>query len=164
MRGDDGVGWWIAGRVEQYYASPSVEVEFVRQFTPELAEPVSQADLVIFVDCSAIAAPGDVSVLRVEPAASLPRVLTHHMEPASVLGMAMQLYGKVPDFAYVLTVGGKSFELAEELTEPVLAAVPTAVELVGRLLRSDKEAGRSERAAQEKARVRVPMSWPAARR
>lgn len=164
LRGDDGVGWWIAGRVEQYFSATGIEVEFVRQFTPEFAEPVSAAALVVFVDCSMIAAPGAVSVLPVYPAENLPRVLTHHLDPSAVLKLARDLYGAIPERCYAVTVGGKSFELSEELSDPVAAAIPTAVELIGRLLRTDRAKTAGQLARDNTARVRIPMAWPAARR
>jgi hydrogenase maturation protease len=164
LRGDDGVGWWIAGRVEQYFGSCDVEVEFVRQLTPELSDQVSCAELVIFVDCSSIVAPGDVSVLPVSPAELLPRILTHHLDPASLLRLSADLYGRIPDEAYVVAVGGESFELVETLTEPVTAAVPVAVELVGRILRSRKKGIPAVAETSVPAKPRQPMSWPVARR
>ena len=166
LRGDDGVGWWIAGRIEQYFSAPGVDVQFVRQFTPELAEPISAADLVVFVDCSTITAPGAVSVLPVHPIESMPRIFTHHLDPASVLGLASELYGRLPDRAYAVTVGGESFEMVEDLTEVVLAAIPTAVELIGRILRSEKSAAKNAYAPPKEKAVpaRTPTSWPAARR
>jgi hydrogenase maturation protease len=134
LRGDDGVGWWIAGQLEQDASLFGLDVEFSQQLLPEMAEPVSRADLVVFVDCSAATKPGAVSVQRVEPAPDLPRLLTHHLQPASILRMAIDYYGRCAPEAYVVTVGGSSFGMSEDLSEPVALAVPSAVHAAKQLL------------------------------
>ena len=88
LRGDDGVGWWIGGQVEQNLAPADLEVVLTHQFLPEFADIISKAEIVVFVDCSAVTQPGAVSVFPVEAAAELPRIMTHQMDPASLLRMA----------------------------------------------------------------------------
>jgi len=54
-------------------------------------------------------------------------MLTHHMPPDSLLKLTQELYGKLPQRAFAVVVGGESFELGETLTEAVQAAIPKAV-------------------------------------
>ncbi len=100
------------------------------QLLPEHAEAISSADVVVFVDCSAISTAGTVSTIPIQPAETLPRILTHHLDPASLLKLALDLYERVPANATVITVGGESFELTDRLTTTVKAAVPKALEAV----------------------------------
>lgn len=148
LRGDDGVGWKIAEALEESIAARTatdaddakardVEVLVTHQLTPELTHPISGAHTVIFVDCSAVAAPGTVSTLELHTGTQLPRVFTHHVDPASLLALTQELYGEIPAHAYAVTVGGLSFELSEKLTEPVRRAIPKAVAEVNRLLQEN---------------------------
>ena len=97
------------------------------QFTPELAEDLRDADTVVFVDASATAGAGEVSIVPLTPAEAAPRTLTHHMPPDSLLRLTQELYGKLPQRAFAVTVGAESFELGEALSETVEAAIPRAV-------------------------------------
>ena len=127
LRGDDGVGWKIAEALELDPAYASVKVIITQQFTPELAEDLRDADTVVFVDASATTAAGEVTVVELNPAEAMPRMLTHHMPPDSLLKLTQELYGKRPQRACAVVVGGESFELGEKLTEAVQAAIPKAV-------------------------------------
>lgn len=134
LRGDDGVGWKIAEAVENDTSLPGLQVLIVQQLTPELAEPISGADTVVFVDCSAISLPGEIAVFPVLPAESTSGSLTHSVAPATLLALSRELYGTLPRRAYAITVGGQSFELAEQLSETVQLALPEAVQRLRRLL------------------------------
>ena len=57
LRGDDGLGWQVASELAKC-VDALISVVAVHQLTPELAEPVSDADLVIFVDSSCDGEPG----------------------------------------------------------------------------------------------------------
>ncbi|HEX9198988.1 MAG TPA: hydrogenase maturation protease [Acidobacteriaceae bacterium] len=130
FRGDDGVGWRIGSAVERTPPRPDLTVVMTHQLLPEHAEAISSADVVVFVDCSAISTAGTVSTIPIQPAETLPRILTHHLDPASLLKLALDLYERVPANATVITVGGESFELTDRLTTTVKAAVPKALEAV----------------------------------
>ena len=132
LRGDDGVAWHIGTALKEELADSEVEVILTQQLLPEHAEPLSKTNGAIFLDCSAIAQPGVVSTLTLCAAQSLPRIFTHHLDPASLLKLTHDLYGRIPSRAVSITIGGKSFELQEQLSEPVTAAIPIALEAVRR--------------------------------
>ncbi len=113
FRGDDGVGWRIGCAVEQRSPRDDLTVVMTRQLLPEHAEAISAADVVVFVDCSAVTAAGTVSTIPIQPAESLPRILTHHLDPASLLRLAHDLYARTPARAVAITVGGESFEVTD---------------------------------------------------
>jgi len=141
LRGDDGVASHVGSALQTEFQDKqidfvdfAVEVILTQQFLPEHAEPLSRTDTAIFIDCSAIAKPGFVSTNRLSPAQSLPRIFTHHLDPASLLKLTQDLYGRVPARALLITIGGGSFELQQRLSEPVAAAIPIAVRAVHQVI------------------------------
>jgi hydrogenase maturation protease len=130
LRGDDGVGWRIVCAVEQELRHAGLTVVMARQLLPEHAQAISAADVVVFVDCSAVTAAGTVSIVPILPAEGLPHTLTHHLDPASLLRLAHELYAHTPEHAVAITVGGESFEVTDRLSTTVKAAVPRALEAV----------------------------------
>jgi hydrogenase maturation protease len=138
LRGDDGFGGWVASRAQDQFVSSQLEVVASRQFTPEMAEPISTADTVIFVDCSATSEPGRISLHPVEATTKPARLMTHHMSPESLLWMSRELYGRVPRVAFLITVGGDSFKMEERLSDPVRGAAPAVLRMVGELVQAAK--------------------------
>ncbi len=135
LRGDDGLGGWMAAQVQEKFTSSQVEVVVAsQQFTPELAEPISTADTVIFLDCSAKEEPGKVSLQVMAPAEKLPRLISHHMHPATLLRLSQELYGRIPRHAYFITVGGKSFKMGSQLSDAVRNAGPAVLTLVAEIV------------------------------
>jgi hydrogenase maturation protease len=138
LRGDDGVGWAIAERLEGDSTLADVEVVVAHQLTPEMAGPISLAETVIFVDCSAVSRPGEVSVFPVEAARKDNSSLTHNVDPASLLALAKGIFASSPGRAFAVTVGGRSFDLTEELSEAVRLAIPEAVLEIKKLLDEER--------------------------
>jgi len=52
LRGDDGVAFQVVSYLRNDSCDPAAEFYCQQQWTPELAEPISQADIVIFVDAA----------------------------------------------------------------------------------------------------------------
>lgn len=130
FRGDDGVGWRIGCAVEQQFEQDGLTVLWTRQLLPEHAGAISAADVVVFVDCSTAAAAGSVSSIHLQPAETLPHSLNHRLDPASLLKLSLDLYARLPIRAVEVTIGGESFELTDQLSRPVKAAVPKAMEAI----------------------------------
>ncbi|HEX4758218.1 MAG TPA: hydrogenase maturation protease [Terracidiphilus sp.] len=126
LRGDDGIGPWLAQWAEERFDDePGVRVLSRQQWTLELAEEISTAETVLFVDCSATDGPGSVSIVAVQPAA-VGSLATHHQGAPELLGLAGKLYASLPRTALLMTVGAGSIELSEEFSQPVLDAIPLA--------------------------------------
>jgi hydrogenase maturation protease len=134
LRGDDGVGAYVAKCLAGELRDPEIEIQCDHQWTPELAEPISEAELVIFLDASASLPPGEIACQPLQPAPSSPAQFTHQTSPAALLSLAAELYGHIPARACLLTVGGRSFDLREELSPPVLQAVPAVLQRIRELL------------------------------
>lgn len=149
FRGDDGVGWRIGCAVEQQFETNGLTVLWTRDLLPEHAGAISAADIVVFVDCSAVSAAGTVSTIALKPAQTLPRTLSHHLDPASLLKLSLDLYSRVPTRAIAVTIGGESFELTDQLSRPVKAAVPKALEAI-------RKAFLSTAAVRAKSRQTIP--------
>ena len=134
LRGDDGVALHLASCLRNGLCDPDTQIHFEQQWTPELAEPISEAELVVFLDASANLQPGQIQCQLLRPIYKSRASVTHHMSPATLLSLAESLYGTYPERAYLLTIGGASFEVREGLSEPVRKAIPQAIERIKALL------------------------------
>jgi len=127
LRGDDGIGPWLADWAEQRFADqPGLLVINRQQWTPELAADLAEAETALFIDCSTATEPGSVNLVEVAPARRTTGVGTHQVSAAELLGMAEELYGSLPRQALLLTIGAGSTELSEEFSQAVLDAIPSA--------------------------------------
>ena len=139
LRGDDGVAWVIAESIRHDPAFADVEIVFAHQFGPEMAELLCHANVAVFVDASASAAPGEVSSMNVEAAPEVPQALSHHLPPAGLLALTQYLYGRTPGRVLAVSVGAESFDLSSDfqqekieatLSSSVRAAIPEAIALL----------------------------------
>jgi hydrogenase maturation protease len=140
LRGDDGLGWHAAERLAAVLPETEAEIMTCRQLTPELAEPISRADLVIFIDAEQTGPAGKLSCRRITPGTSPSGALSHHLTPAMLLAWARGLYGTCPE-AIVFSVSGQSFDCEEGLSPHVSSALPRLIERVCRLVRPDEVTG-----------------------
>jgi hydrogenase maturation protease len=134
QRGDDSAALHIADCLRSGLSDAETEIQSQQQWTPELAEPISKAEIVIFVDAAASMSPGEVACRPLQATRHILTSITHHTSPESLLWLAGELYGRHPPRAYLVTVGGVSFELSEELSEPVRHAIPHAADRIKALL------------------------------
>jgi hydrogenase maturation protease len=131
LRGDDGVGLWLAEWAEQRFSTQAgVRVIADHQWTPELAEDVARAKSVLFIDCSVSSLPGSVTLAPVCPVPGGPEHNTHHLGAAELLALARELYHSLPRNALSLTIGAGSIELGEAFSDAVTAALPHARSLI----------------------------------
>jgi hydrogenase maturation protease len=131
LRGDDGVGMWLAEWAEeQFRAVPSIRVISQQQWTPELAEDIAQAESVVFIDCCQDSAPGVARVVCVEPCDDVTVSITHHLGAPQLLALGRELYASLPRNSMLLTVGASSLKLGEELSSLARTALPEACELL----------------------------------
>ncbi|NSW79478.1 MAG: hydrogenase maturation protease [Chthonomonadetes bacterium] len=133
LRGDDGFGMAVAEQVSRLLASETVAVIACQQLTPELAEPISAVDTVVFVDVRVGEPIGLIECENLSPNPSASSV-THSLEPAGLLVLARELYGRVPQNAFLLTVRTTHFQYGEQLSPEVERAIPEAVERIRQIL------------------------------
>jgi hydrogenase maturation protease len=127
LRSDDGVGPRLAEWAEERFeANDHVRIVARQQWTPDLAEEISIAESVLFVDSSIDSLPGHVNLIPVEPHASHNGSATHHLDANELMGLARELYGSRSAHSMLLTVGAGSTELGESFSDSVEAALPRA--------------------------------------
>ncbi len=122
LRADDAAGLHVARAL----AAAGYDAIEVPQLFPELAERISRASFVCFVDCHMDLAPGEVAVTPLE---------AHHFglhapgSPRMLLTLAGEVYGTRPE-AVLVGIGPDSVELGEGLSAVVKGAVPRAASLI----------------------------------
>ena len=110
-----------------------VTVLSVHQLTPELADDVAVATMLVVVDAIVDGAePGTVNAERID-AGTVGRSFTHHVSAGTILGLAELLHGYAPPCTAV-KVSVDRLDGPVGLTPAVAAAVPKVVELVAGLM------------------------------
>ena len=132
MRCDDGLGLRAAEELSRLGMLPDIEITTCYQLAPELAEEVSQASLVVFVDAARSGVPGQIVTACVRPCQQR-SVFTHDFSPASILGLAQELYGKCPE-AHVVSVCGECFDHGEAISVKVMESLPSLIAVVEKLI------------------------------
>ena len=130
LRGDDGIGQQVAEAVEVWNVS-HVRSIAVHQLTPELAAELSQVDCAIFVDACI-----DSNTLRIEelqPNSDSLSANGHFLDPRSLLSLAAQLYGNVPQ-AWLIAVPGTTFEFSDRLSATAQQGVNLTLETIWKFL------------------------------
>jgi len=125
LRGDDAIGWQIADQLAKV-AGNSTRVLAVHQLTPELAEAIAEADLVIFIDARYDGQPGIWTCETIRPDSTGSDAYTHYFTPVNLLNYASAVFDANPT-ALLISVAGSSFDCSETLSPAVAAAVPEIV-------------------------------------
>jgi hydrogenase maturation protease len=144
LRGDDAAGPEVGDALATLLEGTGATVIVTHQLLPELADDVSRAHRIVFVDAAAGRPAGSVSVSplaapqlvsgersRHTPGGDLEegRALvpfSHGMGPADVLALARDLYSATPE-ALLVSVGAAGFEPGAALSPAVRRALPDAV-------------------------------------
>jgi hydrogenase maturation protease len=124
LRRDDAVAWHVIDALRKT-AMPAMKLLTVHQLTPELAEEISGANTVIFVDASAETQ--EVKVEMVVEMGVLDRGFTHSVCPHSLVFLAREMYGRVPARIFLVSIGVSTFDLGEGLTASAMEGVHEAV-------------------------------------
>jgi len=129
LRSDDGVGPKVAEAVAAL-GWPGVDTLVCPLLTPELADPISLANTVVFVD-AAVDAPAEVQLRPLQPAASS-QVMAHAADPRTLLALARDVFGRAPQ-AWWLTIPVANLELGEELSPRAAQGLTAAVHAIRQL-------------------------------
>jgi hydrogenase maturation protease len=129
LRGDDGLGWHAVQLLAAVLRDEDVHILACHQLTPELAEPLSRADLAVFIDATQNGPPGLLSWCRVVPEPSAPGAFSHHLTPFTLLACVQMLYDTCPE-TLMVSVTGAFFGYSEQLSPAVQATLPRLVERV----------------------------------
>ncbi len=143
LRSDDGAGCRVSDIVASWDL-PYVRSLTVHQLTPELAEPIAQSELAIFIDAwvgneqssKRKKSPPILQVQRIAVSKQLnsaPSVeLGHLSDPRSLLLLAQQVYGEVP-VAYSLLLPAVNWEFGEQVSAVTRKSIEQAVDFLQNL-------------------------------
>jgi hydrogenase maturation protease len=132
LRCDDGLGWHAARQLSSRLTADS-QVLTCHQLTPELAEDISGADAVFFIDAGRGGEPGELTCRPVSPGNEAVR-FSHDCSPEVLLALCRQLYGECPP-AFAVSVCGQSFLHGESLSPCVAATLPRLTAVVTEMAR-----------------------------
>ena len=141
-RQDDGVGWHIVKDLAERLGcevpddpgmpieveSKTVDLVFILQIFPELAETISHYRRVCFVDAHTADIAEEISWIELSPEYEK-SPLTHHMSPRTVLSISATIYDKVPE-ALLVSVRGFSFQFERELSPRTAALADQAAQRI----------------------------------
>ncbi len=146
LRSDDGAGCRVSDIVASWEL-PYVRSLTVHQLTPELAEPIAQSELAIFIDAcvnghdlvskrkksDSIVQVQRIAVSKQIVPAPFPLAeLGHISDPKSLLLLAQQVYGEVP-VAYSLLLPAVNWEFGEQLSVVTRKSIEQAVDFLKNL-------------------------------
>jgi len=133
LREDDGLGWRAAELIERANDEIDIDVIKCQQLTPELAEAIGEASLVIFLDASVDQAPGTVSSRRIEE--QVPTAWSHHLSPAQLIALVEEMNWTAPP-AHMITGGVDHIGWNEGMTATAENCAVEMAEAAARLLRA----------------------------
>lgn len=141
LRSDDGVGVHAAGLLARDPRLARADVRTAVQLAPEMAADFAEAGLVVLVDATVDAAPGQILVRRLpnaaagvpSTAASGPGATSHHVGAEELVALTGELYGGAPAVV-IVSVGVATMELGEALSPAVAAALPGVADAVAELV------------------------------
>jgi hydrogenase maturation protease len=133
LRGDDAVGPRLAAAVAAWEL-PGVRVQVCHQLTPELAEPIAAARMVVFVDAALAALTPTVQTRRSQPAGSR-HFAGHTGDPGWLLKLAQTAFGRCPP-AWWVTIPAVDFEFGEPLSQTAERGLAAALDEVGKICAS----------------------------
>ena len=126
LRGDDGVALEIVRRLEGSDLACETEFYCKQQWTPELAQTISESDLAVFVDASEDIPAGTIRLEPLSVRDQQSSVRTHSLNAEQLLSLARELYTRMPRKAFLLAIGGASFKLGDPLSEIAQGVVSRA--------------------------------------
>ena len=146
MCGDDVVGLLAASRMSGDPRFGGATILAVRQLTPELADDMRGADVVVLVDAEADLVAGTIAVRHLagrrapateghEASGALAAggSTSHHVDPSALAALARELWGAQPEVV-VVSVGAVALELGDAPTAAVVAAVPRVMDEVAAIV------------------------------
>jgi hydrogenase maturation protease len=139
LRTDDGVGPSVAACLADDPRLAGAEVRSAHQLTPDLAFEASRVSLLVLVDAATDVPPGEVAVTHLAPEIVAGEAMTHHLDPAGLVGLARELWGAAPTVV-IVSVGVLSLEVGDRLSPVVEGAVARAADTVARIVEEHRRA------------------------
>jgi hydrogenase maturation protease len=128
LRSDDGLGWVVAEQLAQDNDT-DYDIHTVHQLTPELAEWMAGANLVVMIDASYEGESGELRIRPLSHSAQPGSVGTHHTTPEELAALTSAIYGYCPPVV-VVTLTGANFGIGEHLSEVLTGRIYLVCEAV----------------------------------
>jgi hydrogenase maturation protease len=132
LRGDDAAGPRVARTISRWRLS-GVRALALHQLTPEVAEELVKARLVLFVDAHLGLDPGSLRVELLEPAEDT-LGMAHTSDPGGLLALAQRLHGRAPA-GRLLGIPALSMAIGQRLSPYVRRGMREALRYIERLVR-----------------------------
>jgi hydrogenase maturation protease len=126
LRGDDGVGPRVAEAVGQLRL-PGVRTLICPLLAPELADPISRAGKVVFVD-AAVDAPYKIQWRKLHPNETS-QIMSHAADPRTMLALARDVFGHAPE-AWWLTIPAVNLGFSADFSPVAEQGMQEAVEKI----------------------------------
>ena len=126
LRSDDAAGRKVAEAIEALQL-PSVSVISRDLLTAELAEPISHASEVVFVDASV--EPGETVRVRTLAPAESSQILAHAADPRTLLALARDVFGQAPP-AWWVTIPVENLGIGEQISAKAESGIEKAIQQV----------------------------------
>ncbi len=126
LRSDDGVGIWIANRIDALRL-PNVDVRTCHQLHLELVPDIIEYERVILVDASMSGEP--IAVRACNPSSALPSSTDHNVSPEVLQQLALELYD-VPIDIQLYTVRGECFDFGSTFSPAVMDRANYALAMI----------------------------------
>jgi len=137
LRCDDGLAWQVAQQLAEQNLSGDCRIITCYQLAPELAQPVSQAATVLFIDAARGGVPGEITSGPLKPQRSS-SAFTHEFSPGAILRIAEELYGSCAK-AFTISLCGECFDHGEKISATVEESLPRVVTLVSEFLQRSRD-------------------------
>ncbi|MCS6847839.1 MAG: hydrogenase maturation protease [Anaerolineae bacterium] len=138
LRSDDGAGPRVANAVASWHL-PNVRAIAAHQLTPEMADALVAAEVVIFVDARQAdphgESPAGVTFTSISAAEDATPASAHISDPRRLLALTKQVYGRCPQ-AWLISVPGVNFDFGESLSEQARKGVEVALRRIRLLFTS----------------------------
>ena len=138
LAGDDAIGFYAVQRLVGSELPGNVTLKYIHQFMPEHAEDITEYDLLICIDAEVSSGFGELKCrkLNVDEMRDT-GTAAHDYTLESILFLAKQLYGKIPE-VYLITVSGKSFLTSDRLSPEVEKRIPDVIDNVFSIINRKK--------------------------
>ncbi len=142
-RQDDGAAWHVLNGIAEKLGIPladapedgyfpegrAVDLWFVLQLVPEMAEEFARYQRICFVDAHMDTIPEEIRFIPLDDQPTNPSALSHNLDPAACIALTRMIYHSEPEAA-LLSVRGYHFQFARELSPETAALVRQAVDLL----------------------------------
>jgi hydrogenase maturation protease len=128
LRSDDGVGPKIAEAIASLSLA-GVETVVCDLLTPELADPISRTDAVIFIDAAVDCR--EVQMRPIAPAVSS-QIMAHAADPSTLLALARDVFGRAPK-GWCLAIPVANLGIGESLSPLAQRGMTSAIEKIKNL-------------------------------